>query len=90
MRAYTGHQLSYLWSVRVIPVRTIIFSATGFRMSKTNGSCSVSEIQYDFLALQYKQINQKKSGDKNTELLGWAISIPALRWKVPGKTENTS
>jgi len=52
MRAYTGQQLSYLWSVRVIPIRTIIFSATGFRMPQINGSRSVSEIQDDFLALQ--------------------------------------
>ena len=67
MQDYTGHQLSYLWSVRVFPIRTIIFSATGFRMSKANGSRSVSEIQDDFLTLQYKQIHRKKN--QGTKLL---------------------
>ena len=65
MRSYTGHQLSYLWSVRVIPIRTIILSDAGFRMSKTNGSRGVSEIHNDFLALQYKQINRKKIRGQN-------------------------
>jgi len=58
-------------------------------MSKTNGSRSVSEIQDDFLALQYKKINRKKKwGNKIAERLGWVISIPALCSKVPGKNEN--
>jgi len=55
-----SNQLSNLWSVCFIPNRTFIFSATGFRRSKTNGSRSVSEIQDDFLFLQYEQINRKK------------------------------
>lgn len=92
LKAYTAKRgriqdISYLiFSLYVLfPLELLFFLTRVSGCLRQTGPTVSQKFKTSSWLYNTSRLTETKSGNKITERLGWAISIPELCWKVPGK-----